>query len=216
MAMDMTLIIYLMIGGFICFFAASLLLSFMPWLHKRSREKPNDALQKLMADLKLSAKVNREREIKWVKFQGDTKVYRRTRYRVKGVIPDPRCFIFAIKTSRLTFTRIILIPPELCTNLNTAEVSVRARGVQRWNSLVWVPVLTERDQGNMLHFEQIWHRYMDYAIIQQARVEFGELSFDNWHESADGSDYLNFISRQEQIPAAQQQQEPKAGTEERL
>jgi len=213
---DLSMVIYIVIIVFIAGFSLRLVLQFMPWFHKRGREKPHDALQKLMADLKLSAKVNREKEIRWIKFQGDTKVYRRSRYKVKGVIPDSRCFIFCVKTSWLSFSRMVLMPPELCTFLNTAEISVRARGIQRWNTLLWVPVLTERDQNDMLHFEKIWHRYMDYAIIQQARVEFGEISFDNWHESADGTDYLNFISRSEKIPVAQAQQEPQAGAEEKL
>jgi len=210
-------IIWIVVIVFIAIFMGRLILQFLPWFKKKGREKPHDALQKLMVDLKLSAKVNREREIKWIKFQGDRKVYRKTRYKIKGVIPDPRCFIFAIKTSWLSFTRVILIPPELCTFLNTAEISVRARGVQRWNNLMWVPVLTERDQGDLLHFEQIWHKYLDYAIIQQARIEFGELSFDNWHESADGADYQNFIMRAERVPQGPPQEpEQKAGVEESL
>lgn len=213
---DLSTIIYLVIIVFIAGFALRLVLQFLPWFHKKGREKPHDALQKLMADLKLSSKVNKEREIKWIKFQGDRKVYRRSRYRIKGYIPDPRCFVFCIKTSTLAFTRMVLIPPELCTFLNTAEISVRARGVQRWNSLIWVPVLTEKDQDKTLHFEQVWHKYMDYAIVQQARVEFGETSFDNWVEAADGSDYLAFISRGERIPMGPPAEEPKAGVEEKL
>jgi hypothetical protein len=174
----------------------------------RPRERPNDALQKLIADLKLSAKVNKEPEIKWLMFQGDRKVYRERRYPIKGVVPDSRCFVFTIKTSWLSFSRVVLIPTELCTFLNSSEISVRARGIQRWNQLVWTVVLGERDENNAIHFEEIVQSYLVYAMHTMFRIELRNISFGNYHESAAGAEYADFQRRSERMPAAPQQTGP--------
>lgn len=168
---------------------------------KKGREKPQDALQKLVVDLKLSCKVNKEREIKWIKFQGDKRVYREKRYKIKGYIPDPRCFVFLIRTGVIALSRVVLIPPELCTNLNQREVSVRARGIQRWDHLIWWVVMSEKDQHNIKHFEDIVHNYLDYAMTQQASVEIHDVIFGNVYEAADGSRYQDFMSRAERMPS---------------
>lgn len=167
---------------------------------RRGRERPDDALLKLVADFKASAKQNRESEIRYIKFQGDTKVYRKTRYRLRGIIPDSRCYVFGFRTRLLAFTKIVLVPTELCTFLNSTEVSVRARGVQRWNSLLWFVILTERDQDNAIHFENVVHDYLKYAMDNQFRIELRNITFGNWHESAAGTEYQDFVRRTERMP----------------
>lgn len=175
---------------------------------RKLRERPDDALLKLVADLKLSAKVNKEPEIRWLKFQGDRKVFRKRRYRVKGVVPDSRCFVFTIKTSWMSFSRVVLIPTELCTFLNSAEISVRARGIQRWNHLIWAVVLGEKDEGTATHYEDIVQDYLVYSMATMFKIELRNISFGNWHESAAGTEYLDFIRRTERMPAGPPHEQP--------
>jgi hypothetical protein len=175
---------------------------------RKLRERPDDALQKLVADLKLSAKVNKEPHVKWIKFQGDRKVLIKKRFKVKGYIPDPRLFIVTVRTGLLPLTRVIGIPTELSTFLNSREISVRARGIQRWNGLIWTVVLTERDQANAVHFEDIIQDYLVYAMHTMFRIELRNISFGNYHESAAGAEYADFMRRSERMPAAPPQQGP--------
>ena len=179
----------------------------------RGRERPDDALLKFVADLKVSSKQNREPEIKWIKFQGDARVFRKRRYKIRGIIADSRCFVIGIRTRILSFTKMVLIPPELCTFLNTSEVSVRARGIQRWNSLVWFLVLAEKDQGKATHFEAIVHDYLAYAMDNQFRIELRNITFGNYHESASGTEYQDYIRRHERMPVTNEP-EPAPGQEE--
>lgn len=200
---DFFIILYIFIAVLIATAVWEMVKEFVPWMSRRkAREKPRDALQKLLVDLKLSSKVNRESEIRYIRFQGDRLVYRKKRYRVVGMIPDPRCFVFGIRVRKLPLTSILLCPPELCTALNAREISIRARAIQRWDNLVWVPVLTEKDISRIRVFEQIWTKYLDYCTIVQGRVEFNEISFDNWYEAADGAEYQGMIERQERMQAS--------------
>lgn len=194
------LLIYIVVGVMIAGAIWAIVSSFLPWMtRRRAREKPRDALQKLLTDFKLSAKSNREAIIKFVRFQGDKSVYRARRYKVRGIIADPRCYVFGLKLRRLSLTSVLLCPPELCSFLNSREVAIRARGIQRWNNLFWFPVLTEGDIPEIKRFEGMIQKYLDYSTIQMGRIEAGELFFDNWYEAADGSEYQSFVERSERV-----------------
>lgn len=208
---SMYLLIYLVVGVMIAAAIWNMVSQFLPWIsRRRMREKPRDGLQKLLTDLKLSAKMNRERDVRYLRIQGDTTVLAKRRYRIKGIVPDSRCYIIGLKLRRISLTSILLCPPELCTFLNSREISIRARAVQRWNGLVWVPVLTERDVIHIRKYEKIWQNYLDYATIQMGRVEFAEVAFGNWYEAADGGEYQDFVSRQEKAPGVEAPKEQQA------
>ena len=200
-AMDLSILMPLIIIVIVVFIGIAIFSKIGPFFHKkRTREIPRDSLQKLIGDLKVSGKFNKERSVKWLKFEGDRSVYRHRKYRIVGVVAAPECNVFLIKTRIIAISRVFLCPPELSSDINAREISIRARGVRRVNNIIWVPVLTERDIDMIKKIEQTWRDYYKKIMSEQVFVEFGEIKAHAIYEAAEGVDYRESQARSEKMP----------------
>lgn len=201
MGMDLSFIMPLIVIIIVVMVVASIISLVMPFLNKkRTHEIPRDSLQKLSSDLKISGKFNKERSVKWLKFEGDRSVYRHRRYKIAGYTPAPECNVFLIKSRAISFSRIFFCPPQLVTDINAREVSIRARGVRRVNNLIWIPVLTIADKDKIKEIEKTCRDFFDKLILNQNEVEFGEVQSYAWFEAAEGQSYKESMNRSERMP----------------
>lgn len=174
--------------------------AYLPWAQRKRREVPRDALTKLLSDLKTTAKINKEKHIRFLRFEGDPSVYRDRMYLLRGADPDPECYAFAWKPRTFAFTKVLLCPPMLCTDINAKVVSIEARGMRRVDNLLWVPVPTAKWKDRVREIEEVWQNRLDKLTIQQARVEFNEIQTWAWMEAAQGKEYrASFIEREERL-----------------
>lgn len=203
MAMDLSILMPLIIIVIVVFVMIALWKAFGGIFHKkRTREIPRDSLQKLIGDLKVSGKFNKERSVKFLKFEGDRSVYRHRKYRIAGYVAAPECNIFLIKSRMISISRVFLCPPDLATDINAREISIRARGIRRVNNIIWVPVITEKDIDKIIKIEQTWRDYYKKIMSEQVFVEFGEIKAHAVYEAAEGVDYRESQARSEKMPTA--------------
>ena len=215
MPMDTSFLMPMIIIILVVFVGIAIFSKIGPFLHKkRTREIPRDSLQKLIGDLKVSGKFNKERSVKFLKFEGDRSVYRHRKYRIVGVVAAPECNVFLIKSRVISISRVFLCPPELATDINAREISIRARGIRRVNNILWVPVITEKDIDKIMKIEQTWRDYYKKIMSEQVFVEFGEIKAHAIYEAAEGVDYRESQARSERMPTAtiegEKQQEESA------
>jgi len=202
-AMDLSILMPIIIVVVVVFVMIAVFKNIGPFFHKkRTREIPRDSLQKLINDLKVSGKFNKERSVKFLKFEGDRSVYRHRKYRIVGYVAAPECNIFLIKTRMISISRVFLCPPELSSDINAREISIRARGVRRVNNIIWVPVLTERDIDKIKDIEKTWRDFYKKIMSEQVFVEFGEIKAHAIYEAAEGVDYRESQARSEKMPTA--------------
>lgn len=166
----------------------------------RAREQAQDALQKLLKDLKASAKANRERTVKSIRMEGDRSVYRDTVYHCGGVLAHLSCYVVLWKKWKFGFWRVGLVPPQICSDLNATTISIKGRGWQRWNGLVWVAILTQQDRVHLNEYEKIWSDFLTYATLRQAGIEFHDIFTQAVYEAAEGRRYQDFVARTEKLP----------------
>jgi len=202
-AMDISILMPLIVVVIVVFIGLAIFSKIGPFFHKkRTREIPRDSLQKLVNDLKVSGKFNKERSVKWMKFEGDRSVYRHRKYRIVGYVPAPECNVFLIKTRMISISRVFLCPPDLSTDINAREISIRARAIRRVNNILWVPVLTEKDIDKITAIEKTWRDFYKKVMFEQVFVEFGEIKAHAIYEAAEGVDYRESQARSEKMPTA--------------